>query len=55
MSGDPLLRFTRDAEQCLEVIRTERGTVAPFARSSLYDLQDSLRDPWFLIRYNATA
>ena len=37
MSGDPLLRFIRDGEQCLEVIQTERGTIAP-ARPSLYDL-----------------
>lgn len=31
VSGNPLLRFTRDGEEVLKVIETERGFVAPFA------------------------
>ena len=30
MSGDPLLRFIRDDQHCLEVIETKRGSVSPF-------------------------
>ena len=32
ISGDPLLRLTRDGEKGLKVIETERGPVAPCAR-----------------------
>ena len=30
MGLNPLLRFTRDVDQGLEVVETERGAVAPF-------------------------
>jgi hypothetical protein len=35
MGSDPLLRFIRYGEQCVEVIQTEGGRVTPFARSFL--------------------
>jgi alkylhydroperoxidase family enzyme len=40
MSGDPLLRFIRDGEQCLQVIKTERRSIPPLGGRPIGDGYD---------------